>query len=62
MLPLSIEQAAHLSGLQFSEWCALEAGWTPDVLNTIRTIAGTLEASTTTIVLLADTQRQVKAA
>ncbi len=61
-LRLTITQAARLSGLEFSEWCALEAGWIPDSRDLLRAIAGTLEASTTTIVLLAGRQPQVTVA
>ena len=46
-LGLSLERAAELSGLELSEWCALESGWVPDPadLGRIHAIAGTLQTS-----------------
>ncbi len=42
-LGLTVARAAELAGLEISEWDALEAGWAPDNVNTIRAIAATLE-------------------
>ncbi len=42
-LGLSVARAAELAGLEISEWDALESGWAPDNVNTIRAIAATLE-------------------
>jgi hypothetical protein len=39
---MTLARAAELSGLALSEWCALESGWVPEDMNTIRSIAGTL--------------------
>ena len=46
-LGLSLEHAAELAGLEFSQWCALESGWVPDSenLSVIRAIAATLEVA-----------------
>jgi hypothetical protein len=57
-LHLTIAQAAELSGLRFSDWYAIEAGWIPNNPNLLRSIAGTLETSMITIDLLADRQSQ----
>ncbi len=43
-LGLSIAAAAELAGLELSEWGALEQGWLPEDISTIRAIAATLEA------------------
>ncbi len=43
-LQLSVADAARLSGLQISQWWALEAGWVPDPDDPVlKSIAGTLE-------------------
>jgi transcriptional regulator with XRE-family HTH domain len=42
---LSIEQAAHLSGMEVSEWAAIEDGYVPQTTDQLRSIAGTLEIS-----------------
>lgn len=44
-LGLSLELAAELSGLELSEWCALESGWVPELddMSRIQSIAATLE-------------------
>lgn len=45
-LRLTTADAAHLAGLQFSQWCALENGWIPTIEhNTLRAVADTLMAS-----------------
>jgi transcriptional regulator with XRE-family HTH domain len=41
-LGMTLARAAELSGLELSEWCALESGWVPEEMDTIRAIAGTL--------------------
>jgi transcriptional regulator with XRE-family HTH domain len=41
-LGMTLARAAELSGPELSEWCALESGWIPEDMNTIRAIAGTL--------------------
>ena len=52
-LNLLIQRAAELAGMQFTEWCALEAGWVPTDENVVSAIAGTLEVSRVQIVVLA---------
>jgi hypothetical protein len=42
---LSIEQAARLSGMEVSEWVAMEEGCVPQTTDQLRSIAGTLEIS-----------------
>jgi hypothetical protein len=40
-LELTVADAAHLAGMEFSQWCALESGWIPpDECNTLRSVAG----------------------
>ena len=41
-LGLTVTAAAALAGLELSEWCALEDGWVPEDLATLRSIAATL--------------------
>jgi len=41
-LDLTAEQAAGLSGMELSEWYALESGWVPENRDVIRAIAATL--------------------
>jgi hypothetical protein len=52
-LNLLVQRAAELAGMEFSEWCALEAGWVPSDENTISAIAEVLEVNRTQIVVLA---------
>ncbi len=52
-LGLSIARAAELSGLEACSWCLLEAGWVPDELTTIQSIAATLEVRWTDLELIA---------
>ncbi len=52
-LGLSVAEAAELSGLELSQWCALETGWVPDDLSTLRAIAGALEVRWTDFAMLA---------
>lgn len=40
---LSIEDAAWLSGMEASEWAAIEAGAVPQTMSQLLSIAGTLE-------------------
>ncbi len=42
-LGLTVAQAAELSGLEISQWYALESGWATDDMNTLRAIAATLQ-------------------
>lgn len=39
----SVEEAAHLSGMESSEWAAIEAGYIPADLTRLRSMAATLE-------------------
>jgi transcriptional regulator with XRE-family HTH domain len=43
ILHLSIEESARLSGLELSQWYALESGWMPEDRLDIQAIAATLE-------------------
>jgi transcriptional regulator with XRE-family HTH domain len=53
-LGLTIEQAAELSGIEISEWWAMEEGcWAPEELNTVRSIANTLQVHWTDLDILA---------
>lgn len=53
-LNMLIERAAELAGMEFSEWCALEAaGWVPTEESTMNAIAEVLEVTRTQIVVLA---------
>jgi predicted transcriptional regulator len=56
-LGLSTAAAARLAGLELSEWCALEEGWVPEELSTIRAIAGTLESLWPEVHLVAEMTR-----
>jgi transcriptional regulator with XRE-family HTH domain len=42
---LSVEAAARLSGMEVSEWAAIEDGYVPQTTDQLRSIAGTLEIS-----------------
>jgi hypothetical protein len=42
---LSIEDAAHLSGMESSEWMAIEDGCVPQDINRLRAMAETMEIS-----------------
>ena len=58
-LGLSLERAAELSGMQISEWCALEAGWVPEQQsNLLHAIAGTLEACYLHAAFIAEISRE----
>ena len=39
----SIEQAAHLAGMEASQWAAIEAGYVPTEASQLRSMAGALE-------------------
>ena len=39
----SIEQAAHLAGMEASQWAAIEAGYVPTEAAQLRSMAGALE-------------------
>jgi hypothetical protein len=52
-LGLSVATAAELAGLELSEWFALEAGWVPEDLMVLSSVAGTLETRWTDLVSLA---------
>ncbi len=42
---LTIEEAARLSGIELSEWMAIEDGHVPQQVDQLRSIAATLEIS-----------------
>lgn len=42
---LTIEQAAHLSGIELSEWMAVEDGHVPQQVDKLRSMASVLEVS-----------------
>ena len=42
---LSIEDAARLSGMEFSEWLAIESGNVPQDLNRLRAMAETMHVN-----------------
>ena len=42
---LSVEEAARLSGIEASEWAAMEEGCVPQTTDQLHSIAGTLEIS-----------------
>ena len=57
-LGLSIERAAELSGMEISEWCALEAGWIPDDESKLLwSIAGALESGYLNLLFIAEVSR-----
>ncbi len=51
-LGLTVEQAAELSGMEVSEWHAIEAGALPSEMSTIRSIATTLQVRWTDLHML----------
>ena len=51
-LQMTVEQAAKLAGMAFSEWVALEAGWLPE-RDELWAIAAVLEVSATDLSFLA---------
>ncbi len=44
---LSIEQAACLSGMEVSEWAAIEEGYVPQDINRLRAMAGAWRSAST---------------
>ena len=42
---LSVEEAARLSGMEMSEWEAIEDGYVPQEINRLRSMAAALEIS-----------------
>ncbi len=46
-LGMTLDEAAELSGLELSQWVALEIGWVPEEANLRRAIAATLQADYT---------------
>ena len=42
---LSLEEAARLSGMEFSEWVAIEEGCVPQDVNRLRAMAETMQIS-----------------
>jgi len=53
-LDLTVAQAATLSGMELSEWLALEAGWVPGDRKVHHAIAGALQVDISNIGILAD--------
>jgi transcriptional regulator with XRE-family HTH domain len=49
---LSIEQAAHLTGIEVSEWTAIEDGYVPQDQNRLRAMAAAMEISFDRIAML----------
>jgi len=57
-LGLSVQRAAELSGIETSDWYALEAGWVPTVESgLLDSIAGTLETCHIQLPLMAEISR-----
>ena len=57
-LGLSVQSAAELSGMEASEWYALEAGWVPTVESgLLDSIAGTLQSCHIAVPLIAEISR-----
>ena len=57
-LGLSVSEAAYLSGMEVSRWCALEGGWVPaDDDSILRSLAETLEVNYLQVSLLAAISR-----
>ena len=53
-LAMTVAQAATLSGMELSEWLALEAGWVPGDRKVHHAIAGALQVDISNIAILAD--------
>jgi hypothetical protein len=54
-LGLSIERAAQLTGIESSQWQALEAGWVPNLESgLLEAVAETLEACFPDVLFIAD--------
>jgi transcriptional regulator with XRE-family HTH domain len=45
MAGLSLEEAARLSGMEISEWMAIEDGYVPQDVNRLRAMAETMQIS-----------------
>ena len=57
-LGLSVQRAAELSGMETSEWYALEAGWVPTVESgLLDSICGTLQSCHIQLPLIAEISR-----
>jgi hypothetical protein len=57
-MELSIEEAANVTGIEVSRWCALEGGWIPeDDDPLLHSIATTLEANYFNVSLYAAVSR-----
>jgi hypothetical protein len=57
-LGLPVDRAAQLTGIEISQWQALEAGWVPsEESGLLDAIAGTLEASFPSVLFIADVSR-----
>jgi len=57
-LGLSVRRAAELSGMEASEWYALEAGWVPTIESgLLDAIAGTLQSCHIAVPLIAEISR-----
>ena len=50
---MTLDEAAALSGLELSQWVALEIGWVPEEANLRRAIAATLQVDYTWYSLVA---------
>ncbi len=49
----SVEEAAHLAGMEASQWAAIEGGYVPADSTQLRSMAGALECGYEKIALLA---------
>ena len=49
----SVEEAAHLAGMETSQWAAIEGGYVPGDSTQLRSMAGALECGFDKIALLA---------
>ncbi len=57
-LGMSVAEAAYISGIEVSRWCALEGGWVPaDEDPVLNSVAETLETNYLQISLLAAISR-----
>jgi hypothetical protein len=57
-LGMFVERAAELSGMEISDWYALEAGWVPSVESgLLDSIAGTLQSCHIQLPLIAEISR-----
>ena len=52
-LDMTVARAAELSGLELSEWYALEAGWVPEDRKLQHAIAGALQVDISNVGILA---------